>query len=51
MLILKARKLVIRASLVAPSKEEQIRILNLLEVFCEYTEKGKIASILKIIGS
>jgi hypothetical protein len=50
-LILEARELVIRASLVAPSKEEQTRILDLLEVFREYTEKGKIASISKIISS
>jgi hypothetical protein len=50
-LILKARELVIQASLVAPSCDEQSKLLDLLEIFREYTEKGQISSISRIIGS
>jgi hypothetical protein len=50
-LVLQARELVIKASLVAPSPEEQSQVLDLLEVFREYTEKGRVTSITRIIGS
>jgi hypothetical protein len=50
-LILGARNFLIRAASVAPSKDQQTRTLDLLEVFREYTEKGQIASISKMIGS
>ena len=50
-LILKARELLIQASLATPSSDEQSKILDLLEIFREYTEKGKVASFSKIISS
>jgi hypothetical protein len=50
-LILKARELVTEASLKAPTYEEKSQILDLLEVFRDYTERGRISNFSKIIGS
>jgi hypothetical protein len=50
-LILQAMDLIIRASSIAPSRDHQARILDLLEIFREYTEKGQLASISKMFGS
>ena len=49
--ILEARDLIIEASTLTKSRDEQSRILDLLEVFREYTEKGRLRSAATIIAS
>jgi hypothetical protein len=50
-LILQAMDLIIRASSIAPSHDHQSRILDLFKIFLEYTKKGQIASISKMVSS
>jgi hypothetical protein len=49
--ILEARDLIIQASILASTHEEQSKILDLLEIFREYTEKGRVQTTSKIIAS
>ena len=49
--ILEARNLLLEACTLSKSYEEQSRLLDLLEVFREYTKKGKIFKTLNIIAS
>jgi hypothetical protein len=49
--ILEARDLIILASTLAESRDEQSRLLDLLEVFREYTEKGLLYKASSIISS
>ena len=49
--ILEARDLIIQASILASTHEEQSRILDLLEIFREYTEKGRVQAASRIIAS
>jgi hypothetical protein len=49
--ILEARDLIVLASTLATSRNEQTRLLDLLEVFREYTEKGLLYKALSIISS
>ncbi|KAF4629687.1 hypothetical protein G7Y89_g8456 [Cudoniella acicularis] len=50
-LILEARDLLVKAAGLAKSHDEQSRILDLLEIFRDYTEKGKVYTTSKIIAS
>ncbi|KAF4626940.1 hypothetical protein G7Y89_g11216 [Cudoniella acicularis] len=50
-LILEARDLLVKAIGLAKSHDEQSRILDLLEIFRDYTEKGKVYTTSKIIAS
>lgn len=50
-MILEARDLIIKSYTITKSREEQSRILDLLEIFREYTEKGKLQSASTIIAS
>ena len=49
--ILQARDLLIQACSIASSHEEQSKLLDLLEIFREYTEKGRLQSASTIIAS
>jgi hypothetical protein len=49
--ILQARDLLIQACSLASSHEEQSKLLDLLEVFREYTEKGRLQTAATIIAS
>ena len=49
--IASARELVIKASLLAKAYGEQSRLLDLLEVFREYTETGKVQSASKVVAT
>ena len=49
--IASARELVIKASLLAKAYGEQSRLLDLLEVFREFTETGKIKSASKVVAT
>jgi hypothetical protein len=49
--ILEARDLLLQACSLTKSREEQSRLLDLLEVFREYTEKGKLYKTSNIIAS
>jgi hypothetical protein len=49
--ILKARDLIVQAYTLTESHDEQSRILDLLEVFREYTEKGRLRTASTIIAS
>jgi hypothetical protein len=49
--ILEARDLIVLASTLAESRDEQSRLLDLLEVFREYTEKGLLYKASSIITS
>jgi hypothetical protein len=49
--ILEARDLLLQACSLTKSRDEQSRLLDLLEVFREYTEKGKLAKSSNIIAS
>jgi hypothetical protein len=49
--ILEARDLLLEACSLTKSRDEQSRLLDLLEVFREYTEKGKLAKSSNIIAS
>jgi hypothetical protein len=49
--ILEARDLMVLASTLATSRDEQTRLLDLLEVFREYTEKGLLYKASSIISS
>jgi hypothetical protein len=49
--ILEARDLIIQASILASTHEEQSRILDLLEIFREYTKKGRVQATSRIIAS
>ena len=51
MAILEARDLIIQACTLTKSHEEQSKILDLLEIFREYTEKGRLQSASTIIAS
>src|ERR1700733_4858862 len=49
--ILEARDLIVQAYTLTQSHDEQSRILDLLEVFREYTEKGRLRTASTIIAS
>ena len=49
--LLEARELILEASTRASSFEEQTKLLDLLEVFRQYTEKGQIKTISSILAS
>jgi hypothetical protein len=49
--ILEARDLIVLASTLATSRDEQTRLLDLLEVFWEYTKKGLLYEASSIISS
>src|SRR5437016_4676399 len=49
--ILKARDLLVEAYTLTTSKDEQAKLLDLLEVFREYTEHGKLQKASNIISS
>ena len=49
--ILQARDLIVQAYSLALSREEQSKLLDLLEVFREYTEKGRLKAASTIIAS
>jgi hypothetical protein len=49
--VLQARDLIIQACSLASSREEQSKLLDLLEVFREYTEKGRLKAASTIIAS
>jgi hypothetical protein len=49
--ILEARDLIVLASTLTTSRNEQTRLLDLLEVFREYTEKGQLYKASTIITS
>lgn len=49
--ILKARDLILLASTLTQSHDEQSKLLDLLEIFREYTEKGKLTTASNIITS
>jgi hypothetical protein len=50
-LILDARDLIIQAYTITRSRDEQTKLLDLLEIFREYTEKGRLQSASSIIAS
>jgi hypothetical protein len=50
-LILQARDLILKASISTQSRDEQARLLDLLELFREYTEKGRIRHASSILAS
>jgi Na+/phosphate symporter len=50
-LILQARSLIVKAAGLTKAHEEQTRLLDLIEVFREYTEKGKVITSSRIIAS
>ncbi|KAH6691773.1 hypothetical protein BKA61DRAFT_742489 [Leptodontidium sp. MPI-SDFR-AT-0119] len=50
-LILNARDLIIQAYTLTKAREEQSKLLDLLEIFREYTEKGKLQLASSIIAS
>ena len=50
-LILNARDLIVQAYTLTKAREEQSKLLDLLEIFREYTEKGKLQSASSIIAS
>lgn len=47
--VLQARDLLVQAYTLTKSREEQAKLLDLLEVFREYTEKGSIQTVSKIL--
>ena len=49
--LLEARDLIIEASSIAVTHQEQSRILDLLELFREYTEKGQVKTVASILAS
>lgn len=49
--ILQARDLIVQAYTLTKSREEQSKLLDLLEVFREFTEKGRIQNASSIIAS
>jgi len=49
--ILEARKLLIKAFLLAKAFKEQSKILDLLEIFREYTETEKVLSASHIVAT
>ena len=49
--ILQARDLLVKAYTLSDSRAEQSRLLDLLEIFREYTEKGKLQTTSAIIAS
>ena len=50
-LILNARDLIVQAYTLTKAREEQSKLLDLLEVFREYTERGRIQAASSIIAS
>jgi hypothetical protein len=50
-LILNARDMIIQAYTLTKSREEQSKLLDLLEIFREYTEKGRLQAASSIIAS
>jgi hypothetical protein len=50
-LILNARDLIVQAYTITKARDEQSKLLDLLEVFREYTEKGRIQAASSIIAS
>ena len=50
-LILNARDLIVQAYTLTKTREEQSKLLDLLEIFREYTVKGKLQSASSIIAS
>jgi hypothetical protein len=50
-LILNARDLIVQAYTLTKSREEQSKLLDLLEIFREYTEKGRLQAASSIIAS
>jgi hypothetical protein len=50
-LILQARSLIVKAAGLTKAHEEQTRLLDLIEVFREYAEKGKVTTSSRIIAS
>jgi hypothetical protein len=50
-LILNARDLIVQAYTLTKAREEQSKLLDLLEVFREYTEKGRLQTASTIIAS
>ena len=51
MAILEARDLIVLASIITTSRDEQTRLLDLLAIFREYTEKGSLFKASNIITS
>jgi hypothetical protein len=49
--ILGARDLILKASTTTDDREEQSRLLDLLEIFREYTEKGKVRQTASILAT
>ena len=49
--ILEARDLILQACSITKSRDEQSRLLDLLEIFREYTEKGRLTKSSNIIAS
>jgi hypothetical protein len=49
--IASARELILKASLLAKAHGEQSKLLDLLEVFREYTETGKVQSASKVVAT
>ena len=49
--ILLARDLVVQAYSLTQAREEQAKLLDLLEVFREYTERGRIQAALSILAT
>ena len=49
--LLKARDLILEASLLAETSQEQSKILDLLGIFREYTEIGEIKALLSLLAS
>ena len=50
-LILEARTLIVKAASIAKSHDEQTSLLDLLEVFRQYTEKGKVTTTSRILAT
>ena len=49
--LLEARDLIIEASTIAITHQEQSKILDLLEIFREYTEKGQVKTVASILAN
>jgi len=49
--IILARDILLQASLTEENQEEKLRILDLIEIFRDYTEKKRLNSALKILAS
>ena len=50
-LVLQAKDLLVKAYTYTSFREEQSKLLDLLEIFREYTEKGRIQAVSSILAS